>query len=261
MRAEILTITPELAAQMLAANINNRPVAQAHVARLANDMKNGKWKLNGDMIRNSKKGRVLDGQHRLHAIIKAGVAIVSWVMWDVPDDVFDTIDVGKRRSTADTLSCLGAKNTSKLAAAISIIEKYNIGKAESAMEFTNTEIQELYAKYPDVGDYLISPQKTAMLLPPSILNACYYLFCKKDYGMAQEFFEKTVNGVGLQEGDPWYVLRQRLVQNSLSKSKLPRAHLMALCIYAWNHARKGNKIKVLKLNVEGNRLVSFPVIE
>ena len=79
--------------------------------------------------------------------------------------------------------------------------------------------------------------------------------------MANLFMDRVLRGSGLEEGDPEYVLREKLVANSLSKAKLSKAHVFALCIKAWNHSRTGKKIQNMKLNERAGKLIEFPVVQ
>lgn len=261
MKPELKTITPEIAAKMLKCNTANRPLTESHVAALAKEMKRGSWKVNGDMIRISSKNIIIDGQHRLHAVVRSAITIQSWVMVGLPDDVFDTIDVGKRRSSGDTLSCRGEKNAHRLAAALIMIDKYMTGRSEKSVSYSNTEVEVLLEKYPDVRESMMLKEKAKGLLLPSVLDSCNYLFSKKDKGLAEFFMEKIIRGVQLEEGDPCYVLRERLLVNSLSPTKLSKALLMALVIKAWNHFRAGTRVTKLQLNLVDGKLAAFPVIQ
>jgi hypothetical protein len=260
MNPKLETITPQIAARLLESNIANRPLTEMHVAFLVKEMRSGRWKVNGDMIRISKRHVIIDGQHRLHAIVKSGITIQSWVMRGLSDDVFDTIDVGKRRSAGDTLGCRGEKNAHRLAAALIIIDKYMTGRVEKSVQYANTEVEGLLLKYPDVRSSVFTGMKGTGLILPSVLDACHYLFSKKDADMAESFLQKVVKGIGLEEGDPWYVLRERLLQNSISSAKLSKALMMALCIKAWNAARQGKRITKLQLNIVDGKMEAFPVM-
>lgn len=68
----ILTVTPEMAAKLLEHNKWNRPLNDLHVHRIKNQILKGKWQFNGDTIKVSADGDVLDGQHRLWAVISQG---------------------------------------------------------------------------------------------------------------------------------------------------------------------------------------------
>jgi hypothetical protein len=196
MKPTLMTVTPKIAKEMLGANNKNRRMSAPHVAKLAKAMRDGHWKVNGDQIRISTLGNVVDGQHRLMAVVRSGVSIKTWVMYDVPEDVFDTIDVGKRRSSADTLSCLGEKDARTKAAALTMIERYMTGKGWSQIEYSNTEMEGLLQKYPDVGEHLVWNKSRTPLLPASLMNCCHYLFWRKDPIMAEEFVQKISKGGG-----------------------------------------------------------------
>jgi len=249
MKPILKNITPDIAEEMLLNNTGNRALNLRHVDRLAKEIKAGRYKINGDMIRLSKNGRVLDGQHRLNAVIKSGIPIQSWVMEDMSDDIFDTIDqLQKTRSAGDTLSCLGNKNAFRLAAALILVDKYMTGRVEKSVIYSNGEIEELLVKYPEVKDSIHTNLNGKKLFMPSVMDACHYLFSRKNSLMADRFMGRLIRGNGLEEGEPEYVLREKLVSNSLSKAKLSKAYIFALVIKAWNHRRAGKTIHALRLN-------------
>jgi hypothetical protein len=261
MNVELKTITPALAKKLLENNIGNRALTAWHVDELVKEIKAGRWKVNGDMIRIGISGRILDGQHRLTAIIKSGMTIQTWVMEGLADDIFDTIDVGKKRSGGDTLGCLGEKNAYRLTSALILVDKYITGRVEKSLTYSNGEMEELLAKYPEVRDSIQTNVKGKKLILPSVMDACHYLFSRKDPAAANLFMERVLRGSGLEEGEPEYVLREKLVSNSLAKAKLSKAHVFALCIKAWNHSRSGKKIQHLKLNERAGKLIEFPVVQ
>lgn len=231
-----------------------------HVESLAKEMKCGRWKVNGDTIC-LNGSRLIDGQHRLAAVVASGVTIQSFVIEGLPSDVFDTKDVGKRRSGGDTLGVRGEQNAYRLAATLILIDKYMTGRADKSVAYSNTEIEELLEKYPEARESLQTSHSTKGLIAASVLDACHYLFSRKDSVLADEFVEKVLRGTGLEEGTPWYVLRERLMKNSISKAKLSKPYVMALCIKAWNHARAGTKVRFLRWREEGEKVEPFPVVK
>ncbi|KAF7277615.1 hypothetical protein GWI33_002970, partial [Rhynchophorus ferrugineus] len=78
--AQVETITPDLARQYLAFNTHNRNVRSYRVKGYAADMRDGRWTLNGEAIKFSADGTLLDGQHRLQAVIEADVAVQMLVV-------------------------------------------------------------------------------------------------------------------------------------------------------------------------------------
>ena len=69
----IVTITPEMAVELLKHNHGNRKINRANVRRIADDMLTGAYKLNGETLKLYEDGSLADGQHRLNACILANV--------------------------------------------------------------------------------------------------------------------------------------------------------------------------------------------
>jgi hypothetical protein len=261
MKANLMTITPEWAQKILnEKNAGNRPMNRIHVESLAKEMKRGAWKVNGDTIC-INEDRLIDGQHRLAAVVLSGVSIQTFVVEGLASDVFDTKDVGKRRSAGDTLGVRGEQNACRLASCLVLVDKYMTGRADKSVSYTNTEMEELLEKYHEARESLQTSYKAKGLILPSVLDACHYLFSRKDAALADQFVEKVIRGIGLEAGTPWYALRERLMGNSLSKAKMSKTYMMALCIKAWNHARAGTSVRFLRWREKGDAIEQFPVIK
>lgn len=252
------TITPAWAQEVLKRNIGNRPLNHLHVERLVSEMIKGRWKFNGDTICVNGT-QVIDGQHRLHAVVKSGVTIESLVVDGLPFHVFDTKDVGERRTAAHTLAVNGETDTKRLAAALVMIDKYYVKNAGGKGRYSNTEIQDLLSKYPQVRMSIRKPRGPRGLIASSVLDSCHYIFSRIDHELAEQFAESLLFGVNLSAASPWYALRERLVNNSMAKAKLKPSYVMALCIKAWNHARNGTRVKFLKFAQEGSNHEEFPI--
>lgn len=103
-------ITPELAKiylEQVDPILRNRIINPRYVDLYARDMKAGKWKTTHQGIAFDKDGYLRDGQHRLSAIIKAGVPIVMTVSRNLPENSYAGIDSGLKRSARDILSLSG----------------------------------------------------------------------------------------------------------------------------------------------------------
>lgn len=120
MKTIIKEITPELAEEMLEHNYEgNRNVMPTQVREFASVMADGRFdSLNGQTIVIDSDGTLYDGQHRLQAIIMAGVTLPFLVVvHDSPTraiESFDTIDNGATRKTAQFIH---AKNKNACASA------------------------------------------------------------------------------------------------------------------------------------------------
>lgn len=96
---KLTDITPEMAAEWLAHNDPaQRPLNKAHVKSLATMILARKFAETHEAIAFTTDGTLIDGQHRLRAIVQAGVAVRMWVARDVPVQVFEYIGGGKPRA-------------------------------------------------------------------------------------------------------------------------------------------------------------------
>lgn len=119
-------IGPKEAAVFLEANTNNRPVSNARVDAIARAMLDGAWMFHGATIQISESGVILDGQHRLIAIIKTGLQFKFVVVRGVSDEAFKVIDCGKSRTVADVLHIDGYNRGTALAASLNLLVCYAV---------------------------------------------------------------------------------------------------------------------------------------
>lgn len=103
----VIEVTPQLAAKWLEGNTHNRPLRQTSVDRYAADMKAGRWLLTHQGIAFDQNGVLLDGQHRLWAIVEANVTIKFRVFFNEPSESRWATDTGNPRHNIDVLSMVG----------------------------------------------------------------------------------------------------------------------------------------------------------
>lgn len=107
MTCKVETITPEMAKRYLEHNSSfNRGVSPNKVNIYAKDMRDGAWQLNGEGIMFNDRGILINGQHRLSAIVKADVPVKMLVIRGVSNMV-DLFDRGNARSTYQSLVMSG----------------------------------------------------------------------------------------------------------------------------------------------------------
>lgn len=72
----VVSVDPKQAKLWLSNNPNNRPINLLKVNSFANMMKNGLWNLKESTpIQINKNGALINGQHRLLAILQTGLTI------------------------------------------------------------------------------------------------------------------------------------------------------------------------------------------
>lgn len=79
MNCELVDITPEIARSYLNHNGHNRPIRKFWVRELALRMKEGSFETRRDGLLIDENGNLLNGQHRLSAVIESGSTVKMWV--------------------------------------------------------------------------------------------------------------------------------------------------------------------------------------
>lgn len=111
-------ITQSQATEWLQATTRQRRVVQSQVKRYAADMAAGRWVAEAcPPILLSPSGAVIDGQHRLLALLlqEEGFVLISQVRLVDPSAI-EVVDTGRPRSLADTLAVMGFDYTKELSA-------------------------------------------------------------------------------------------------------------------------------------------------
>lgn len=255
----IMRITPTEAQKILEeSKWKNRPLSRRTVERFAASMKAGKWKMDCSPIRLSESGDLLDGQHRLHAIIKANTAVPALVIRGVDPDCFTVFDTGKPRRGSDVMSISDYPNAKALASAA---RWYLFITKQVAMTDTveNDALLECVERHPKLPDWCsaYTGSKAKGLLP----SACIAVFALMEeiHGgeLAQDFFKKCASGVNLNKGNPAYELRERLLSTKGRSTSMPTQAQVAITIKAANAYIRGAKVGLLRFGADE----VFPTLE
>lgn len=117
----VVQITPSMAEEWLKMNSvgghTNRKFRSTHANTFAAEMRAGQWRLTHQGIAFGTTGRLIDGQHRLTAVIESQTTQPMLVFINAPEDNFDNFDRGASRNLADILR----KDASLTALATSIV--------------------------------------------------------------------------------------------------------------------------------------------
>jgi hypothetical protein len=264
MRVELVKINKEVAEQMLSMNINNRKFKDAIVTKYANEMLKGNWKNDtGELIKLSKTNKLLDGQHRLRAIIKANVELSMYVAFDLNDDVFVVLDSGTTRTSNDVFHIAGAQYSSLIPPMIQFSQALNNGNRSNRGNITLTNV-ELLNKFKENEDYYLDiASKTygyyvqfAKIMSPTLIGSFMIHFNTKSSADCELFFNELCTGRDVTN-NVIYLLRNKLIEDRTGTSKMDREHKNALIIKAWNFYRLRQDVKVLRYNKDVEK--SFPI--
>jgi len=100
-RFKVEEISPQTAESYLNYNKINRPLRKGLVEKYASDMLNGLWGMTHQAIAFDEQGNILDGQHRLWAIVESGKTIEMPVARGLAPEARDYIDQGAPRTVVD----------------------------------------------------------------------------------------------------------------------------------------------------------------
>jgi len=257
MRVERKLITPTLATALLEKNTQNRNVNPSRVDRYAREMINNNWlEDTGEMIKISKTDVVLDGQHRLLAVIKSNRCVIMHVAFDLNDNIFKTLDTGKSRCAADIFKISGVKNATNVAALLQLYNnlfnnKNKAQKVSNNSSLTPQELLELYYERPDYWQDVIRFAQTNYNAFQKIWNltdlaTITAILDNVDYNLSRKFIEEICKGVNVTH-DVISILRNIMIADKInSKQKLQISHRRALVIKAWNYYYTKREIKLLR---------------
>lgn len=247
-KTETKLIGPELAARLLERNTMNRPLSSRKVEIYAKYMANGEWQLNGEPIIVADTGKLLNGQHRLHAIIKCGKPQWATLTTGIKEAAFATIDNSPGRPNKDVLAVAGYKNPGTLSSAITylIALKRNGTGEHLRVPPSKTEIVAFAESHPELCHYVSRAEtyyKRFSALPKGDAAAMGYLFSLVNENKEREFFDGLTTGAGLSASSPVLALRNKLIEDKMSKASMPSRERRAWILKAWNAFAKGRKMR------------------
>jgi len=258
--AQVETVTPAMAQEWLNVNTNNRPKNKNTVLHSQTMIENGQWQINGESIKISDAGTLLDGQHRLQAIVNSGVPVEMFVVRGLSTEAFQTIDAGKARSYGDFLKINGTTSTNPaaLAAAARVAMSFNKDTGEYVYSGSKTSVPSLI-QFTDNHIGLVNcvqTQITALygkkLCSVSVAAGLNYIFSLVDPEAADTFFSSLATGANLEDGSPVLALRNRLISLSGGghAGATHQKMIISYFVQAFNAYRAGRKIQSVSYSPE-----------
>ena len=258
-RLAFRTITPAMAREMLAIPVRNRRVRKSLTGVYAGDMTAQRWLPTPEAIILDTNGGVLDGQHRLSAVIETGIARPFLVISNVDPSLISVLGIGRSRSPADVLDIQGEANSQTLAAAAKILHNYltvpDIYAWGRDEVLTAPAVLCVLAEHPELRDYVRRGRALGQRIyaRPGVTVAALYLTCQEKSMEEQEqgWFHPLTTGANLPPGSPVLALRNLLARRRSDKARLrvhggvnPRSQL-ALYLTAWKAWNEGKAIRRL----------------
>lgn len=266
-RTDRIEMDAEFAGELLKANNyyggnaegrTNRKFSEDTAARYAAEMVAGRWQLNHQGIGIDIEGALVDGQHRLAAVIMAnekvpGIRVPMMVTYDLPIEAGDTVDQGLRRQVAHILSMRGEANTYVLAGALRLVAFYDSelspGYWSNFRLLSGAAGEEELAKHPEIRESVkYASRANNGLTLPTALSAAHYLIHAatpdSQRRVVDEFFAALRHGENLDRGHPVLALRENLMRQKANARNVRQRSAIehfALVVKAFNATARGEK--------------------
>lgn len=250
-------ITPTIAATYLASNTDaNRRIRKAVVNRYCERLSRG-WKMTGDTIKFDATGRMIDGQHRLNAIIKSGITMETVVIRGLEPAVFVAIDTGSGRTIGNVLYIAGIAehHEGMLASAINTVYYQGLGLARfKGMD--SDQAFEWIEQNPDLVDWV----KKVIDLPTfsvyrawaAQLAAVLYLASRANPKMAEAFYEQF--GLEMPAHKTVQLCRDAVISKRYNRHPEPKLNFL---IRAWNAYLADEKPAFFKVDPKNLKHISI----
>lgn len=250
-----VTITPEIATELLALNTSNRKVKRERIRLYASSMKRGQWQFTGDSIRIAKTDKganvLVDGQHRLMACLEAGVSFETLLIGGLKASVFTVIDRGATRSNGDVLGIAGFKNGNTVGSTVRPVIALEAGLNPMMHGTLQLVTGDDILKFCEENKTLISwalalGEKGAKNVGG--IKSAWGMFAilaakARNKKIVEQFIDETSKGIGFYEGDPRLALRSFMLKTGTSYGATAR-----------NYREAGTIMRVFNAYIEGRKM-------
>lgn len=210
------TITPEIAEQYLKNNKSNRSIRKAIAEMYAREMRSGNWKLIPQPISFDSDGNLVDGQHRLTAVIISRMPQEFHVFRGLSKPDSMCIDCGAKRNNADLINLATDSHyqnihTSVCRAIIVVNETQSVSPTTNDVYIILKEFEEEinFACDNSLGN------KRFRIAP--VLAAIVHAYHFEDKNMLVKFLHIFVRGIPVDETDCSSIFRLRNVLATINK--------------------------------------------
>jgi len=265
--ASVELITPAVAKKMLDGNMNNRKLRKFRVAQYADAMRRGMWDIQNDAITISQSGKLLNGQHRLTAIVEADQACQCLVLRGVDESAYAVIDSGLARTVNDSLHAAGlglnsthmspmAKTLIAMDAGLSIYDTNALALVQ------RRDVVEYVEANNEMLTWALHLARRVDLAVGGIRHA-WGVFAmlaaqKHSREKVEEFVTLVIDGVGLKPGDSPLALRNWISRQRGSWHRAASKNNIAIYITSFNRWLTGEKVSVVRPS--GETWDTFPQI-
>lgn len=245
-------VDPDMARRMLAHNKINRNIRPAKVNTYASDMTAGRWTIDTNAICTDPDGYLLNGQHRLNAVIKSGTTVLFAIMRNVPRDAMKNMDTGAARSPGDTLRFAGERNANNLAAIarqLVLIEDGRFYMDSHLKGVSRGELTTWVENHPEVRASVDMAVKYRQQIdaPPSAIGVAHYLIAQANGAdLADNYLHGLAYRTDIPAGSPILAVDSRLRALKRNGARMELRNYVYLLLKGWNYYATDRAVSVLQ---------------
>ena len=257
--AHVEKVTPQLAEEWIGKNVHNRVIRERPVAAYARDMAAGRWMLSGETIKFAVDGSLLDGQHRLHAVIRADTPVEMLVVRGVEPAAQEVMDSGVARTAGDAIRLRGdTSHYTAVAAAARMCVLVESGRSidGGGMRVTTPEMLEFIDANPALVTAvdMATAYRSHIDIPYSVLSYAVWRLSQVDFDACNLFITRVADKTDLTKGDSILALINRLAEIRRNGRRASRSDYLSLLFRAWNYWRDGRQVTSLPLTTRGESI-------
>lgn len=214
-------ISPNLATQMLATSYGNRPISQPAVLEYAVVMDSGKWSPTASKIDIDLRDRLVNGHHRLMALVLCNKTIRMLVHRGVPVEDREVIDTGRSRSLNDLTSMYTRRvNAHNYNAALNICCNLVSRQAFRRPKLRTLDTASRWAKLFEDGLEYVVPSVVAPGVGRSnkfrngYVSGAFAFAYKRNPSATKSFLKATMLGENIDSSMPAYTVRSVLLNDT-----------------------------------------------
>lgn len=261
-----MQVGPDQASKWLEVNISNRTVRPSRVKQYAEAMSHGQWLYTADPIRFDEDGRLIDGQHRLMAVVRSEATVEMQVVRGLSREAQDAVDTGAARTASDALKVRGFKHTAQLAATVPLVN-WLLEGAGWAASYPRDDVVYWAGVHDGLAEIVDQAAKNQAMLPCPLppYAAAYYAATYKaaDPAATDEFFvDQLVDTIGLAKGAPALATRRYLLaqrEASGERGKAAKAGQALALLDGYAHFRADKRLFTMR-TPRGGWPVDDPVV-
>lgn len=198
-QTSVVMVNPAQAIKWLEGNTHNRPIRDSVVLRYAEDMKAGRWRQTHQGIAFDEKGVLIDGQHRLYAVVESNVSVVMQVTKGLPIDAQVVIDDHLRRTVVDVLKLADSDREGLSNMHISVVSRMVRGvAARTTAGLTRQETQAQLEAHWDATCFavgLFPKSRVVGISRASVIATIARASYSQDHAKLKRFAEILVTGL------------------------------------------------------------------